>query len=268
MKLKAIGILGATIVCLCGPGLSAAAGCGDLVNSFGPLDYRTMSGEHKGLVEGAHFTPNVETLIQGKSGYIGSDIDYTLRAIPNHPRALLAMSRLGMKLKTTQPIGARFTTDCYFERAIRFKPDDPMPHLIYGIHLKDRNRKSEALEQLDIAAKLKKEMLSYEFPYNMALEYIGLGAYDKALPFAQKAYQLGAPFPTLRKKLEAAGKWREAKVDEGTPKTSAGEPKSSPGDAKSSGEPGPAAGESNAAASPAPAAADSPRSINAPRQSW
>ena len=233
MKLKAIGTLGAALVCLCGPGFSAAVGCGALANAFGPFDYRTIPAEPKHLVEGSHFPPSVETLIRGARGYIGADIDYTLRAIPNHPRALLAMSRLGIKLKTERPAGALYTGECYFARALEFAPDDPMPRLIYAIYLKDRNRKAEALEQLDTSAKLQKEMLSYEFPYNLALEYVNLGAYDKALPYAQKAYQLGAPFPAVRKKLEAAGKWSEAKVSGTEPKVSESEPKVSDGEPKS-----------------------------------
>ena len=197
------------IALFCTPGLAAAIGCGDLATSFGPFDYRTTPPDRKLLVEGAHFTPKVESLTAGKSSTIAGDIDYTLRVFPNHPRALLAMSRIGLRLHTDIPIGARFTGECYFERAIRFTPDDPMPHLIHAIHLKDRGHKTEALAELDAAAKLKPEMTGYEFPYNMALEYTDLGVYDKALEYAQLAYQFGAPFPGVRKKLEAAGKWRE-----------------------------------------------------------
>ena len=61
----------------------------DLHNAFGPFDYRTATKDKLKLVESYHFTPKVESLIGGQSGTLGADIDYTLRAFPNHPRALL-----------------------------------------------------------------------------------------------------------------------------------------------------------------------------------
>ena len=47
--------------------VSRAAGaqgmaCGDLQNAYGPYDYRTATEFQKHLVEGAHFTPEVESL--------------------------------------------------------------------------------------------------------------------------------------------------------------------------------------------------------------
>lgn len=189
----------------------AALGCGELQNAYGPFDYRTATKSQKNLVEGAHFTSEVETLVRGNTGYLGSDIDYTLRVFPNNPRALLAMSRLAMKEKVELPKGAHYPVECYFDRAFRMAPDDPMPRLIYGMHLKDRNRREEALSELDSAAELKKESTSYEFPYNIALIYFDLGQYEKAVEYAKQAYALGAPFPGLRNKLVAAGKWIEEK---------------------------------------------------------
>lgn len=119
--------------------------CGPLHNSFGPYDFRTIPMSQKALVEGAHFPPAVESLRQGhRSQYVGGDIDYTLRAIPNHPRALQAMVRLGKKERKAQPAGARYPTECYFDRALRFAPDDPWPKILYAIFLIDNNRKKEA----------------------------------------------------------------------------------------------------------------------------
>lgn len=64
--------------------------CGSLNNSFGPFDYRyktsvkTELGDAHSMVEGAHFTPQIEQLIRGKTAVEpGPDIDYTLRAFPN-----------------------------------------------------------------------------------------------------------------------------------------------------------------------------------------
>src|SRR5690242_17113706 len=77
--------------------VAADDACGELENAFGPFDYRTVSADRKRLVEGSHFTPYIEGLQRGHTGAIGSEIDYTLRAFPNHPRALVAMMKLGIK---------------------------------------------------------------------------------------------------------------------------------------------------------------------------
>ena len=108
--------------------------CGDLANAYGPYDYRT-SRDKLAIVEGVHFTPDVEALRSGATGQIGGDIDYTLRASPNHPRALIAMANLGRKLNTDSPPGAKYTLPCYFDRAIRFAGDDPTVRLVYGTYL-------------------------------------------------------------------------------------------------------------------------------------
>src|SRR5207248_1557456 len=86
------------------------------------------------IVEDHHFTPEVELLRSGVSSAIGGDIDYTLRAIPNHPRALMAMVRLGQRDKTSRPKGAHFTVECYIDRAIRYQPDDMNVREIRGIY--------------------------------------------------------------------------------------------------------------------------------------
>ncbi len=187
----------------------AAMGCGDLQNAYGPFDYRIASKAQKSLVEGAHFTSDVQMLIRGNAGYLAGDIDYTLRAFPNNPKALLAIYKLGLREKTDKPVHATYSIECYFDRAFRLAPDDPMPRLIYGMYLKDRNRREDALQQLELAASMKKESTTYDFPYNLALTYLDLGQFDKAVEYAKQAYELGAPLPGLRNKLVAAGKWTE-----------------------------------------------------------
>ena len=93
------------------------------------------------IVLGAHFTPEVESLVRGKTNVTpGAAIDYTLRAIPNHPNALLSMMRLGEREKTSQPRGTRYTMECWFERAIRFRPDDQIVRMIYTTYLTKNNR--------------------------------------------------------------------------------------------------------------------------------
>lgn len=175
---------------------------------FGPFDYRTAAAADKNIVEGAHFTKDVETLRKGSSSVnIADDIGYTLHAFPNHPRALLAMSNLGLKLKTQRPPGARFTVDCYFERAVHFRPDDQMVRLVLGIHLTRRGQKEAARTQLEIAERY--PLNDANFHYNLGLAFLDADDADRALVHAWKAYELGYELPGLRNRLERAGKWRD-----------------------------------------------------------
>ena len=61
---------------------SNASACGDLKTHYGPFDYRTDRDKLE-IVEGAHFTPEVEALIRGKSSArLGQDLAYTLTHSP------------------------------------------------------------------------------------------------------------------------------------------------------------------------------------------
>ena len=184
--------------------------CGPIKTGFGPFDYRTLSDEVRHKVEDYHFTPEIETLRKGNTAATpGPDLDYTLRAFPNSPRALLAMGRLATKMKTDRPAGARWPVECYFERASRFMPDDPMPRVLYAGYLRDRKRIAEARLQLDEAERVRGTPSNSDVDYNLGLLYFETGDYDKANHAAQRAYALGAPLPALMKKLKAIGKWRE-----------------------------------------------------------
>ena len=200
-------------------------GCGSLTNSYGPYDYRTSKDKLE-IVEGAHFTSDVETLRAGATSYVGGDIDYTLRASPNHHRALNAMVNLSLLAKKAKPQGAHFTIDCYFERALRFAPDDGIVRMIYGIYLSRTNRKREAIKVFEDAKKF--EANNANVYYNLGLTYLDVKDYPNALKNAQIAYRLGAPLPGLRARLKEAGQWREAaettSTESAAPPTVAGKP--------------------------------------------
>lgn len=180
--------------------------CGSLQNAYGPYDYRTDK-DKLSVVEAYHFTPEVASLIRGKSGHIGGDLDYTLRAFPNHPRALIAMAQLGEREKTTKVFGAQYSVECYLHRASRFRNDDGTVKMIYANYLVKKGRSKEALKQLNDAVSLSDSNTSLD--YNIALVYLDLKEYDKSLTYAHKAYQAGFPLPGLRDRLKRAGKWRE-----------------------------------------------------------
>lgn len=203
---------------------TADSGCGPLANAYGPFDYRFERGNSLYLVESAHFTPRIEALIRDQtSRLVGGDLDYTLRAFPNHHRALNAMIRLGEKEKSPVPKGARYSVECWLKRATLFKPDDTVARLFYVSFLQKGGRTEEAANQLLLAAHSAGDNAFSHF--NIGLFYFEMKDYDHALLHAQKAELLGFPRATLKERLAAVGKW----VAPPAPAASAADATSSPG---------------------------------------
>ena len=206
----------------------SAQSCGPIGNGFGPFDYRADrdpytagTGDHNtklGLVEGAHFTKEVELLIRGhRSGEDpGGDIDYTLRAFPNHHRALFSVMRYGEKKKSPKPAGLSVAVECYFERALRFKSDDAIVRMIYSTYLTKNNRQAEAIAQLEQATVLAGE--NGFTHYNVGLIYYDMKLYDKSLARAHRAMALGFENEVLRDLLKNAKQWREPTDEPQPPK--------------------------------------------------
>lgn len=197
-------------------GLLAASGvgaqtdnaCGSLANyAFGPYDYRAATPGQKSLVENAHFTAGVEFLQTRKTGTFGHDIGYTLRAFPNHPRALLAMQKLVEKEKRNPAEDAPYTIDCFYERALRFRPDDYVVRLLYVSFLIERGDLKEVPAHL---AYVNQTEADNAFAmYNLGLVYFDLKDYGQALAYAHKAFELGLPRTDLKNKLARINKWEE-----------------------------------------------------------
>ncbi|MEO7559800.1 MAG: hypothetical protein ABIT23_06050, partial [Nitrosospira sp.] len=127
--MKAISVIAALVTLVASINLHAAPHyCGELYASgaYGPYDYTNADDKNTKLprVEQHHFTPDVEKLIRGSSGFLGGDLSYTLVTFPNHQRALTAMAKLALRDKTSKPHGARYSIECFFDRAMRFKPND------------------------------------------------------------------------------------------------------------------------------------------------
>lgn len=196
-------------------------GCGSLANAFGPYDYRpdkyvyeTTYGSHKNrvnIVERAHFTIETEMLVSRKTGLVvppGADLSYTLRAFPNHHRALMTLIALSEKEKTDKPRESIYTVDCWFRRAVAWVPDDNVVRMIFSTYLVKTNRKNEAEEQLETAARQAGENVFTH--HNLGLVYFDMKMYEKALFHAHKTYSLGMTVQTLKEQLTSAGKWVEA----------------------------------------------------------
>lgn len=190
------------------PAARAAGDCGPLLHHDQGGDY-TNADDRQGLavVEKFHFTPDVERLVRGASDTLGGDIGYTLEHFPNHHRALAAMARLALRDRTSRPQGARYSVECYFDRALRQKPDDARVHALFGGYLLALNQVDDALEQLRSAAQLEPDNATAH--YNLGLLYLRKKDYARARASAQQAYALGFPLPGLKNKLAAAGQWQE-----------------------------------------------------------
>ena len=201
-------------------GHTAPSPCGNLDNAYGPFDYTNPEHfrEKLPVVESFHFTSNVENLIRGQSGSLLGDLSYTLRAFPNHHRALLAVSKYERQQiqKSRDKTGSTYqpgntdrgwpnTAECYFDRAIRWRPNDPGVRLVYGIHFHLIGKLPQALNQYKISEKIQPK--SADLNYNMGLLYFDMKQYALSKEYARKAYQLGYPLPGLRKKLTGVGQW-------------------------------------------------------------
>jgi tetratricopeptide (TPR) repeat protein len=193
------------------PTLSAQEFCGTLENAYGPYDY--SNPQHRAellpVVENAHFDANVRNLKGAahrnkKDVQVPGDIDYTLRAFPNHHVALDAMGRYWLLHRTESPYVGRYTPDCWFERAVRFKPEDGTVYLVHGIFLYRQGKYADAAKKYEQALELMPN--SAEVHYNFGLLYVATGELDLAVEHANRAYGLGFPLPGLRRMLANAGR--------------------------------------------------------------
>lgn len=199
-----------------------ASVCGDLGRT--QWDYRFATQAQHNEVEGAHFVPKVENLISGKSGPLGGDLNYTLKAVPNHHRALVSIMRWSKKLKLPQLPAMPLPVECYFERGIRFKADDHIVRMLYAQFLIDQARPAEAAKQLEQVARMAGD--NGFTLYNIGLLYSDMKDYGQALTYAHKAMTLGFSRPELRQQLESAGRWTEPAAENAEPVASAPSPAS------------------------------------------
>lgn len=182
--------------------------CGELTNHYGPFDYRMRGQVNLEIVEHAHFTETVEQGVSGSTSYLGDDLDYTLRAIPNHHRALVTLTRLALRTKAVTIPHMKRPVECYFERAQRFQPDDAKVHALYGNYLMAIGREADARKAYDQALSLEPNNAS--ILYNLGLLALRAKDYDKAAAYAEKAYSQDFPMQFLKTKLQAAGKWTDS----------------------------------------------------------
>lgn len=190
-----------------------AAVCGNLkadAHGYGPWNYNDMwARKHKiPLVTQYHFTPAVEKLEHGNTGTLGHDLDYTLRRIPNHHRALYSMLSLAIRDKTKTPRDSSYTMQCWFQRAETFAPKDGIVWMLQGMYQNKLGDRRQAIALMRKGAEI--EPNNANIHYNLGLLYADAKEYGKAREQAHLAYQKGFPLPGLKQKLSAADQWEAA----------------------------------------------------------
>lgn len=186
----------------------ATPACGPVAipGHYGPFDYITERGR-LAIVEQYHFTAKVEALIAGESGALGGDLSYTLNASPNHLRALVAAMNYASRTKSARPPGMDLSVECYFDRAVRFRPDDAPVRALFALYLARLNRMPEAERQLEAAVHFAGDNGLSQ--HNIGLTYLELGLFDQALKQAHLALKLGFEGTLLSDKLKAAKHWKD-----------------------------------------------------------
>jgi tetratricopeptide (TPR) repeat protein len=178
-------------------------------DGVGPFDYINPANSKRAAhVNHNHFNQNVRTLRKGQTAaHVGEDLDFILRAFPNHHPALDAMMRLAVKEGKAQPVGTPVSVECYLFRATAFAPQDAIAKGLYGVYLLKIGKRKQALEELTTANELRPD--DRNIHYNLGLLYFDEKDYDKAKQHAKRAYELGFPLEGLKKKLKTAGAWDE-----------------------------------------------------------
>lgn len=195
--------------------------CGPLENAYGPFDYTNPDHFQNKLpiVERQHFSKETEALqgivnkdIGAMYGdrYVVDHLDYTLRAFPNHHRALYTMAQYHIQ-RRNRKMPMRYTAECYFVRALQFKPADSVVHMIFGLYNYRMGDSALAISEYQKALKLNPE--SAETHYNLGLAYLNQDRLSEAEEHALRAYQLGFPLPGLKNQLKQRGRLKELNAD-------------------------------------------------------
>lgn len=190
---------------------------------YGPIDYYDkknhkaqsggsftagLEGENNiTIVTKYHFNLDIMRLKKGQTGvHIAGDLDYTLRALPNHPMALDTISRFEILRKKSADFKARqkampYFADCYFQKALNiFGYNQPQTYMLWGLHKYRQKKYQEAIKYLTRAESF--EFESADLAYYFGLTYFQLGKIDKAQQYSDIAYKMGYQLPGLKNMLE------------------------------------------------------------------
>jgi hypothetical protein len=185
--------------------------CAGELAPFGPYDYlqRDSLQAQLEVVEETHFSAEIENLESGQTTTAIGDIHYTLSAWPNHHRALNSAMKYRLQHMGDWPEDSRVPpAECYLQRAMNFSPNDPKPYIMYALLMHKVAQYDKALSAYETAIRLLPNDIITQ--YNMGLTLVELKKYNEAQKVAEKVYAAGFPLPGLKKKLIAAGHWKNA----------------------------------------------------------
>lgn len=193
----------------------------DLSNHFGPWDYFDSANHQPNaqqsegriaIVENRHLTTSMLQLKHGSTNAkISPDLDYTLAAIPNNPKALNLVSMLvfkrGLGIRSLQEETLKYNIDCYFKRAVKLTPDQPQVYYLWGLDKYRYKKYDDAVAKMQAAIDL--GSTSPELHYNIGLTYFKLQKYPQAVEQAKLAAKGQYPLDGLQNMLRKMGAWPE-----------------------------------------------------------
>jgi tetratricopeptide (TPR) repeat protein len=200
---------------------SFAEDCGPvpLPGAAGPYDYvDSKYSWNLNDISQNHWVPAQRELASGRVQWALYQLNYLLIRVPNHYPALFELGRIQAQNPGISYIPALAgkdevlefppTPECYFNRAFRYRPNDPTLVMLFGLYYHQIKDLQSAVVQYRKAEAMDPE--SSEIQYNMGLVYFDLKDYELSARHARKAYELGYPLAGLKKKLKAVGKWPAA----------------------------------------------------------
>ncbi len=195
-------------------GTSLQGGSCQWGHEVGPYDYtKTKHRNHPEYAKiiSAHFNNKVESLKGGakKSRTLHGDLDYTLRGVPNHHRALKSMM-LYQEMKKSDWAKNNYKInhiECDLQRAIAFSPKDSFSYLLYAKFLKKKKLFDKAYDTLKLGEK--------ELPNNAYIHYhlgfllLKQNKTKESYKHAKLAYEYGKPPKKLMLDLKQIGVWKD-----------------------------------------------------------
>lgn len=156
------------------------------------------------LIERNHFNLDVQMGRRGQTAYdVKKDLDFILRHVPNHHRALHVLMKHHLRFRPDVP---QYSSPlCYLERAKMFRPQDSAVRMLMGIYYAQTENDQQALEEYREGLRLDPD--SVELHYNLGLLLADIGQLEQANMHAVRAYQLGWQLPGLKRKLIRLKAW-------------------------------------------------------------
>ena len=208
----------ALVALIAGGSIALAQECGPvpLPGAAGPYDYVDAKYSwNLNDISQNHWVPAQQELAAKRVQYALRELNFLLIRVPNHYPGLFELGRIEQHYpgisydpSLTGSKDIMFfppTAECYFDRALRYRPNDPTLRMLFGLYYHKSKHLEKALAQYQKAEIMDPE--SSEIQNNLGLVYFDLKDYESSIRHAQKAYKLGYPLAGLRKKLKAAGKW-------------------------------------------------------------